>query len=223
MTAQAPAFADAATGPTNLHAAAEAWRRRSQVVRVWRVALPGLMALIGLLFVGQLVFRGIAGSAPEQVQQSEIRIIDARFLGRDSRGRQFEMRAAEAVRVPADPGAVRMTRPVLTIFRDDGRPVTVVSQRGYWNDRDQVAHMTGQVVVTDPTQGYVFRSEEAIADTRANVVTGSQPVEGNGPFGRISAQSFAIYDQGARFVFSGQVRTRLNQGAPGLGANGATR
>lgn len=223
MTAQAPAFADAAAGATDLRAAAEAWRRRSRVVRFWRRTLPGAMALIGLVFVGQLAFRGVMASAPEQVQQAEIRIVDARFLGRDARGRQFELRAAEAVRVPSDPGAVRMTRPVLTVFRADGQPVTIVSRRGYWNDREQVARMTEQVVVTDPTQGYVFRTEEAVADTRGNVVTGSTPVDGHGPFGRISAQSFAIYDQGARFVFSGQVRTRLNQGAPGLGANGATR
>lgn len=221
MTAQAPSFADAASGTVSLHAAAQSWRRRSRVVRFWRLALPGLIVLILLAFVGQLALRALVASTPEQVQQSEIRIVDARFLGRDSRGRAFEMRAAEAVRVPSDPGAVRMVRPVLTVMRSDGRPVTIVSQTGYWNDRDQVARMTGQVVVTDPTGGYVFRTEEAVADTRSDVVTGSRPIDGEGPFGRISAQSFAIYDQGSRMVFSGQVRTRLNRGAAGLGANGA--
>lgn len=203
--------------------AARRWRRRSGVIRLWRMILPGAIALLVLAFIGQLAMRAVTAQEAERVQAAEIRIVDARFLGRDSRGRQFEMRAREAVRVPSDPGAVRLFNPTLTVNRADGRPVTVTSRDGYWNDRDQVARMTGGVVLTDPTQGYLFRTEEAVADTRADTVTGSQPVEGEGPFGHISAQSFAVYDQGARIVFSGQVRTHLVHGASGLGVNGAQR
>lgn len=198
------------------------WRRRSRLVRFWRFALPaGIVALVSL-FAAQLIGRALDARDPERVPTAEIRIVNARFLGRDSRGRAFEMRAREAVRVPSDPGAVRLFDPRLTVNRSDGRPVTITATNGYWRDTDQIANMRGSVVLTDPNQGYVFRTEEAVADTRADTVTGSTPIEGEGPFGRISAQSYAIYDQGGRIVFSGQVRARLNRGARGLGVGQAS-
>ena len=220
MTAGAD-FMEPLAPESALAEAARRWRKRSGLIRLWRLALPGAIGVLVLGFIGQLAVRAVTAQVAEQVQASEIRIVDARFLGRDSRGRQFEMRAREAVRVPSDPGAVRMFNPRLTVSRGDGRPVVVTSRDGYWNDRDQVARMTGDVVLTDPTQGYVFRTQEAVSDTRADTITGSQPVDGQGPFGHISAQSFAVYDQGARVVLEGQVRARLNQGRGLIGGDGA--
>ena len=51
----------------------------------------------------------------------------------------------------------------------------------------------------------------AVEDTQAGVVRGEKGVNGRGPLGQVTASSYAIYDGGARAVFSGGVRSRIEQ------------
>jgi|GEM_PF-672457 len=221
MNAQAPSFADPASAAVAPRSAIAAWRRRSVLIRFWRRALPLAIAAIVLAIGGQLAVRGFQAVAPvDEPEQAEIRIVNPRFIGRDQGGRAFVLEATEAVRVRGDDTLIRMVEPRLTL-QGQGRPITVRSRIGWWRERDEVAIMRGTVIMNDPVAGSTFRTEEAIVNTRTDVITGNSPIDGSGPTGRISAQRYTIYDQGQRIVLRGAVQGRLNNGAGVPGASQA--
>lgn len=224
MNAQAPSAFDPSPREIAPRSAIDAWRRRSRLIGLWRTALPIIVGLVVLGVVGQLVFRGVVSAVQQNEEEavSEIRIVNPRFLGRDQRGRAFVLEATDAVRDPRNPQIIRLRQPRLTL-QGNGRPLRVRSLSGIWRESDEVAVMVGQVVVTDQRDGSVFRAEELIASTRTDVMWGRLPVTAVGPDSRVSAQSYAIYDQGERIVLRGQVRAHLNNGfrgggGPSLGA-----
>ncbi len=190
----------------------DAWRRRSRIIRFWRRALPAAIAVIVIGVLLQLAAQGLAGASPSGViAEAEIRIVNPRFLGRDAQGRAFELTAREAIRVPDDETQIRLIQPNIVLQDADG-PLTVRSRQGVWRERDEVAVLTGEVVMVDQAAGTTFQTEQAVVETRIDRVWGNTPVVGTGPDGRVSANRYALYNRGDRVVLRGDVRIRMNNG-----------
>jgi hypothetical protein len=57
-------------------------------------------------------------------------------------------------------------------------------------------------------QGWRFLTKNAVVDTRKDIVTGRQGIEGEGPSGLFKADRYVIYNRGDRVILSGNVQTQ---------------
>ena len=188
------------------------WRRRSRLVNRARRLLPLAIGAVLLGLLGAVITATLLGRGGDEVtDQTAIRMLNPRFLGRDKDNQAFELQAKEAARTVGAANRIRLTAPVMTLNRDGPTPTRVVSERGVYDETSEVAHLQGKVVMDGAAGRFV--TEEAIIDSNAQSVRGSAPIQGVGPTGRIAADAYHLYDGGARVTFTGRVRARLEQGA----------
>lgn len=199
------------------------WKRRSRLIHVLRRALPAAMIVITLALVAAVAVTAFLAGRPEPDAPGQgVRLVNPRFYGRDDRGQAFVLAAREAVRDPRREQVITLTAPDVRLNSEGARATRVRAARGVYREDQNVLRLEGDVRLDDQTGGYSFRTEEAVIDTRTNVVRGAKPLTGTGPTGAIAADSYAIYDQGARTRFSGRVRARLERGAAVSSGPGAT-
>lgn len=195
-----------------VHAAAAEWRKRSQLIHFFRRALPAAIVVIGaallLWVVGKSVWSNFTGLKASEGAQ--IRVTNARFYGQDEQGRSFVLGAREAVRANAATQLVTLTSPTLKLNNPDNKPTQAQASKGVYDQRSQRVALTGGVSVSDTGSGYRFDTERTTIDTQTGVISGNSPVRGQGPIGQITASSYAIYDNGTRMTFKGNVRARIN-------------
>jgi lipopolysaccharide export system protein LptC len=141
---------------------------------------------------------------------SAIHMINPKFAGRDSQGRSFMLAAKEAARDDSDLKAFILKDPIVTLSADGPRPTRLMAKTGLYREDDRILRLNGDVQLDDGS-GYRFASQEALVDTRAGALVGNQALNADGPMGEVKAGSFGVYDKGARTVFRGRVRARLNQ------------
>jgi lipopolysaccharide export system protein LptC len=213
MTAD-PGLADAASAaPADGRRAAEMerWRRRSSRIALYRKALPWLMIAIVAAVIGWVGVRAVLSSREQARDASaELRMTNPKFYGRDEQGRSFQLTAKEAIRSTGDANQVTMNAPGMQLDVNGENPMSVSGGRGIYREDTKVLRLDGGVRMKDG-RGTDLTSPEAVVDTRANIVRGEKGVQGQGPLGRITASSYAIHDGGDRVVFSGGVRSQIEQ------------
>jgi lipopolysaccharide export system protein LptC len=202
---------DASVDAARVHAAAAEWRKRSRLIHFFRRALPvaivTVTAALLLWVVGKSVWSSVTGLKASEGAQ--IRVTNARFYGQDDQGRAFVLGAREAVRRNAATQIVTLTGPNLRLSSRENKPTQASAARGVYDQRSQRVRLSGGVSVRDEGSGYRFDTEDTTIDTRTGVISGNSPVRGAGPVGQFSASSYAVYDQGSRVTFKGNVRARL--------------
>ena len=204
---------DPGAATERLHAAMAKWRKRSHMIRFFRLALPAAMALIVLATAGWVGVQAVLSPGPERTESVSIRMLNPRFRGRDEEGRAFVMAARTAARDSRDFQRVLLTDPFLSLESGGPRPLTVRAKRGVYHERTLVMVLEGAVHVEDPS-GWVFDTERAVVETSRNIIHGDTAVRGAGPMGRIAGSSYVIYNQGERVVVRGNVRTTLLRQPP---------
>jgi len=187
----------------------QAWRRRSQVIAALRVLFPALIALI-LLSLGGLVGWNAMHGQPVQTGSSNdpIRLVNPRFVGRDTRSRAFVLTALTATRDNNDIDKVYLDHPALVLDDEGPDPMRITAKNGVYHENTGKLEVSGGVRLSGARGA--FDTAESQYDTRTGEVVGSGPVHGLGSVGEISAKSYGVYDQGDRMVFKGGVHTVLN-------------
>lgn len=188
------------------------WRARSRLIRRLRIALPAAMIAILTLMTGWVVVGGVLARLGEARATGDalIHMTNARFFGRDSAGRAYEIGSAEAARGDTDLNLVTLRLPTLTLDAESDRATKISADQGLYREDDRIVRLNGHVAL-QTADGNVFRTDRVIADTAKGVVTGPAPVSGAGPTGEITAQGFNVFDRGARVVFRGEVHSRMNR------------
>lgn len=197
-----------------VHAAGEAWRRRSRRVHLYRRVLPILIVVLAGAALTWTVFRTVmAGVERKASETREIRLDNPMFHGQDAQGRSFVIGAQGAVRDP-ETGYFRLNGPVLRLNLGARKITEITADAGVYDEKSRKVTLGANVRIADGQSGFVLTAPEAVVDTATGVVTGSKGIQGRGPLGTISASSYAIYEQGGRIVFSGsgdnKVRGTLN-------------
>jgi len=179
----------------------------TRVVNLAKVALPALAAaVLGLIAVWPLF------SGPGEVRQAgpesgKLEMVDARFIGSDTKERPFEVRA-ERVLQPGGGQPVELVRPQAEITLPGGEWVTVSAQSGRYDQDKGLLTLAGGVTLYHDG-GYEFVTEDARVDVKAGVAWGEAPVRGLGPIGEIDAGGFRIEDEGDTVIFTGRARMKL--------------
>lgn len=198
---------------------------RSRFVSTMKYLLPGLaFALLVLIAVWpKLVseedrFRLDAAVGP--LGSSKPQVINPRVLGVDSADRPFEISADMGTRTESGDGLdlYLLDHPKADIILTDGSWVAVTARDGRYELDTKILHLAGDVDLFHD-DGYEFRTQTARVDLASRDASGSDPVQGQGPFGLLNSQGFQVLDGGQRVIFTGRAtmtvyRDSVTGGAP---------
>jgi len=186
------------------------WRNRSRQIHFFRRALPTAIAVILIGLAGWVLLRGFLTRLGDlRSATSTIHMTNARFFGRDENGRPYVMGASEATRSDKDFQRIALTTIQMTFDSGGANQNSHISaDDGVYREDDRILRMQGHVVMRDQT-GNTFLTDRAVVNTVNNSVVGHDHVQGTGPMGAVTADSYAVYDKGATVVFQGHVHSQI--------------
>jgi lipopolysaccharide export system protein LptC len=189
-------------------------RLASRSVTVLKVALPLLaMVLLGLVLAWPRLnpdpreFRLGAGNLPINVEAEASRMLKPRYVGTDATNQPFTVTAEQATHA-GSADRILLAEPKGDVTSKDGSWIAVQAHEGLYDRVKNTLGLRGQVQVFHDA-GYEFRTEAADVDMQAGTASGTQPVEGQGPFGHLTAEGFQIFERGSRILFTGKARVEL--------------
>jgi len=228
-TAEAPLLTVNAVAQDGPIAAGRAVRLRarahSRFIHLLRWGLPvAIFAIVGV--IGGFVALDAQRNAAARPQEApvEIKMVNPRFVGRDDKGRVFNLYAREAQRDDHDLQRVLLTAPVVVLDAAGQSRSTLTSDRGDYNEATRILHLKGHVRVDD-SRASTVATDEAVVDTKAGSVTGVSSLAASGPQGDVQAGAYTVTGRGDHIMLRGGVRGTIRNGqglglAPGAG--GAT-
>jgi len=152
---------------------------------------------------------------PAKIDRSEaenLRMLNARFTGVDASRRPFTLTADTADQQDAKSPDIALNAPKADILLGNGAWVALTATKGNFNRESKLLELAGNVNLFHDS-GYEFHTESAIFDLTAGDATGTEPVEGQGPFGHLKAEGFRIYNRGERVEFLGKSQLTINPDA----------
>ncbi len=193
------------------HQEMEKFRRRSSAVRFWRLALPVVIVLVIAILVAWIAGRSllIKATAPKPPQATGLKMVNPRFYGRDSGNHAFVLGAAEAARDSSTGKSVALQAPKLTMDAGSPQSTTVQAAQGVYREDERQLALNGQVQLK--SDGYVFTTPNATVDTSKGAVYGKAGVKGEGPLGKVTAETYGVYDHGHRVIMKGDVHAHIVQ------------
>ncbi|MFL5297416.1 MAG: LPS export ABC transporter periplasmic protein LptC [Phenylobacterium sp.] len=194
--------------PQSTRTAIKAWRRRSRIIRVLRVALPALIAAILIALGGSVAWNSFNAPAQTGSSNEPIRLVNPRFVGRDTKSRAFVLTAKTATRDMQDNQKVYLDTPALVLDDEGPDPLRIYAKSGVFHEDTGKLEVSGGVRLSGARGA--FETAQSLFDTKSGELVGSGPVHGQGALGEINAKSYGVYDKGDRMVFTGGVHTVMN-------------
>jgi len=186
-------------------------RRRSDVIRILRMAFTyGVAASIGLL-AGYLLNSALDGSGSRRAFKGEeiVTMLNPRFTGRDAAGDAYVITADSAQRRRADPNLIDLSNPSLV----DEKGTQVDAPEGTFDQGAQVLELFRDVRVLEPS-GYVFTTTHARVFVTEGRIVGVEPLQGQGPLGDIRSDTYTITESGDVMNFDGNVEMTFYEDEP---------
>ncbi len=137
-----------------------------------------------------------------------LRMVNPRYVGLDGENQPYALTADSATQVAGNPDMMQLEQPKADLTMKDGSWVALSAPAGIYDRLRQTVHLSGGVSVFQDT-GYAFFSPTADIDLIVGSASGDDPVEGQGPFGNLTAAGFRILDKGHRVIFLGQSHLTL--------------
>jgi lipopolysaccharide export system protein LptC len=189
----------------------ERWRKRSQLIHFYRRALPAAIAAILVVLAGWILLRGFLSRLGDlAAATSTIHMTNAYFHGRDGNGRPYVLAANEATRSDRDFQRITLSKLQLTFDSGSGANQNshISADHGVYREDDRILRLRDHVLMKDQT-GNTFLTDQATVNTVNNSVEGRDHVQGYGPLGSVTADSYSVYDKGATVVFRGHVHSQI--------------
>ncbi|WP_439576533.1 LPS export ABC transporter periplasmic protein LptC [Elioraea sp.] len=187
--------------------------RRRVVVRVLKRALPAAALAALAMIVLWPEFSGmeervrLAYRKPDSGIADSARLVAPRYVGRDERGRPYEL-AADTAEQPSGSETVALARPVGDITLEDGAWIMLRAATGWYQREQRLLDLAGEVALFHDA-GYEIRTARARIDLAAGRAEGDDPVAAQGPPGTLDGTGFRLEDQGAVVIFTGPARMVL--------------
>lgn len=185
--------------------------RRRKSVSALRLVLPAVAVMAIGAILTQAAIHAAETKASSVVAGAPLRMENPRFTGSMKDGRAFLIVATAAVRDKVDPNKVALESPKLTRGYGSDNPTQIVARLGNYDESGGALLLTGDVQIQNG-DGYAFKTEKAVIDTRTGEVMGDSAVRGAASGNQVQADSYSVTDKGDRVIFKGRVRSRLNPG-----------
>ena len=136
-------------------------------------------------------------------------MLNARFDGYDEQGRPFSVSADEASQPSSIRDIVDLSLPKGDILLNDGTWLALTAKNGQYDRQGKTLDLEGAVNLFHD-QGFELRTATAAIDLEGGTAEGSDPVEGQGPFGILNSDGFRVENHGERIIFTGRSRMILH-------------
>lgn len=182
----------------------QAFRRSRRVFLLRRLfAGAAIVAALALVAAGFVSALGRTGVKRDRLAADDtIRMLSPRFTGRSTDGKLFIVTADEAIRRNAEDSRIELTEPEI----GSGKGGTIRARRGVYDLDRRVVDLEAGVELED-IEGNRFTTEVATFRIDDNYARGDRPVNGRGPIGDMSADSFEVIESGRFIKLRGNVRT----------------
>lgn len=187
--------------------------RYSAFVGIMRYALPiTAVVILGLVVVWPLVSGQEEGFRVTYASISEVdgslRMVNARYIGTDSKGRPFTVTAAEAIQDENDDERVTLKTIAGDMFVENGSWTAVSADEGLYQRTADVLDLKGNVSVYSD-EGHELHTEEATLNLKDGTGMGDKPVQGQGPLGLLEGDRFTVSEGGSTLLISGNVKATI--------------
>ncbi len=187
------------------------WRKRSRLIHLARWLLPAVMIAGLAVLSGWAAVKALASlNGARDASALAIRMVKPQFLGRTQQDKPFFLAADTAVRDNGQSQLIYLERPVVVVGDQPRDQTKVTADKGVYRENTRILILDGHVHMTDGA-GNDFLSPHAVVDTLTNDVDGPAHVDGHGPLGRISSDSYAVRNGGERVLFTGKVSAHIEQ------------
>ena len=186
----------------------------SRFVSMMKLLLPLLgLSLIVTLVVWPNDFQKATGFHLAYVSSNadgnvDLTMLRPRYLGTDARNQPFVITADSATQNPADQRLITLIRLQADMSMADGRWFTAMADNGIYHQQKQFLQLDGAINLFSD-QGYEFSAQNAEINLQSGKAVSSLPVNGQGPFGTISADRLEIEEFGKKWLFLGNVKMRI--------------
>lgn len=189
--------------------AARQTRRYARIARTLRVVLIAVALMIVAFIVvwPQIQTRvdrlRIGMASLEKLETDGEGLVNARLTGSDAKGRPYVITADFVRQIEGAPGTLGLERPRGQIEMDDGTTTVVTAADGRFHQDTRLLELDGGVVLVTG-DGARYETAAAALDLAAGAASGTDPVQGEGPFGTVTGEGFHATDFGQTIFVDGR-------------------
>ncbi|MGK6319119.1 LPS export ABC transporter periplasmic protein LptC [Sphingomonas sp. DT-204] len=186
--------------------------RHDRLIAVLQVVLPiGIGILTAFLVMAPLFTGGdvsfVLDKNKVEVAKERLKLQTARYRGQDTKGRQFQITAGEAVQKSAAEPIVQLYDLAASIELQDG-PAQIVADRGRYDMGNQQVAIDGPIRFT-AAGGYVLGTRDATVDLRNRTLESGGAVSGTTPLGTFSGDRLTADLEARTVALKGNARLRI--------------
>lgn len=137
-----------------------------------------------------------------------LRMLDPRYTGIDKDNRPYVLTASSATQASGSDDIVSLAQPKGDMTTNSGNWVEVTAYTGTYQPQPQLLDLYGDVELYQD-RGNEFHTDSARVDIANGTAKSDQPVNGQGPFGHVTAEGFTMLDRGAVIQFTGKTNLTL--------------
>lgn len=184
-------------------------RRYARFVGIMRILLPTIATALVILvalwpqLTDQQQRYSITPAKIASEAAKTLTMVNGVYSGIDDKRRPYTLTADSVKLSNSNLSIVALTAPKADLLMEDGSWVAVTAREGTYDREKKILKLTGAVNLFHDS-GYEFRTSAAVIDMMAGDAYGTDPVEGQGPFGNIKAQGFVIRNRGEKIEFTGK-------------------
>ena len=184
-------------------------RGYGRFVGIMRVLLPTVataLVIVVVLWPQLSDQHGRYSITPKQISADaakNLTMVNSIYTGVDEKQRPFTVTADSVRLANADSSRIGLTGPKADILMRDGSWIALTADSGTYNRDSKMLVLDGGVNLFHDS-GYEFHTKSAVVDMEAGNARGSDPVEGQGPFGNLKAEGFVVHNRGERIEFNGK-------------------
>jgi lipopolysaccharide export system protein LptC len=137
-----------------------------------------------------------------------LRMVQPHYSGLDRQNRPYVLTADAATQVPRSDDLITLDGPKADMTTNSGNWVQISGDTGTYQTQPQLLDLFGNVILYQD-RGNEFHTDSAHIDIINGTAQGHDAVEGQGPFGHVTAEGFNIYNRGDVIVFTGKTNLTL--------------
>lgn len=184
-------------------------RRYGRFVGIMRILLPTIATALVILvalwpqLTDQQQRYSITPAKIASEAAKTLTMVNGVYSGIDDKRRPYTLTADSVKLSNSNLSVVALTAPKADLLMEDGSWVAVTAREGTYDRDKKILRLKGAVNLFHDA-GYEFRTSAAVIDMMAGDAYGTDPVQGQGPFGNIKSEGFVIRNRGERIEFTGK-------------------
>lgn len=189
--------------------------RHDTIVRVLQIVLPSAIgALFAFLVLAPLVQRSelsfLLDKDSVDIASERMRVTDALYRGKDSKGRPFSLQAGSAVQRSSNVPIVELSELTARILLSSG-PGTLDANDGIYDMDAETVRIDGPIRF-NTTDGYRMVTRDVDVDLKERTLQSRGAVSGRTAVGTFSADQLRADLEERTVTLTGNARMRIQQG-----------